>query len=377
MGIAKSLRKADHLSGLGQGLSEIASILEANRKKKEQEQLYSTLLDYYNKWQQGLKEAKMPVNLKEGGQVNNVFSPENFTSPISGQKPTGMNLRIPDNVQQIQENMLPVAPQTQTRKVPAAEQHKLAQENLSDFVTSLASLLLNQNADDKLLSKVNVLSGLAQQETERTKPKVGTVFERDPFKKYVERDDYGNEKTIQEADSKQKPFDIEGSYKNSKTKTYWSYDKQTGKHFDTGIPYDPNEGRATVNIKTGKDEVKKLGDNASELVANLRNIDPYVKDKEGNYIKDDKGNKVRKTPEDLKYEQDKTLEKMKLQLLSGKTYHYLNNLELLEGSYLSPQQIKEAAERDYLNDEIGDEELKELKNYLYYYTENIYEGLAK
>lgn len=51
----------------------------------------------------------------------------------------------------------------------------------------------------------------------------------------------------------QKPqtFDIEGSYKNPETGTYWTFDKNEGKPRDLEIPYDKNEGRnTTTNINS-------------------------------------------------------------------------------------------------------------------------------
>lgn len=56
--------------------------------------------------------------------------------------------------------------------------------------------------------------------------------------------------TPPEAPPKPQTFDIEGSYKNPKTGTYWTFDKNVGKPIDLGIPYDKNKGKTTVNITT-------------------------------------------------------------------------------------------------------------------------------
>ena len=49
----------------------------------------------------------------------------------------------------------------------------------------------------------------------------------------------------------QQVYDIEGSYKNDKTGTYWTFDKGIGQPRDLGIPFDRNEGRSTTtNITT-------------------------------------------------------------------------------------------------------------------------------
>lgn len=61
----------------------------------------------------------------------------------------------------------------------------------------------------------------------------------DPNKFYIP-----NSEMLKE--SKPQAFDIEGSFKNDETGTYWTYNKQTGKPEDLGIPFDRNEGRSTT-----------------------------------------------------------------------------------------------------------------------------------
>ncbi len=73
-----------------------------------------------------------------------------------------------------------------------------------------------------------------------------------------------------------KPFDIEGSYKNDETGTYWTYNKQTGKPEDLGIPFDRNEGRSTTtNINTPQEETTPYinFDSVDEMVRNYNKRD--------------------------------------------------------------------------------------------------------
>lgn len=375
MSISKSLRKANYLSGLGSGLSEIGRILEENRKKEEQKKLYDTIVSYWDKYQEGQKSASMDRGLKEGGQVNNVFSPANFTGRnLAGETPAGMNLNvnIPKTVQQ--ENMAPVPPETQTKVFTPQEKYKKAETNLNEFVQSITPLIMNPNVDESQLSRVNVLSNLAKQQTESLKPKTGTISERDPFKRYVKTDELGNETTIQEAGNKPKLFDIEGDFKNPKTKTHWSFDKQTGKYFDTGIPYDPNESKTTVNIKQGKENT--LDKDTAKLIADLKNFKPYTID--------DEGKQIPMSPEDIKYNKDKTLENIKLQLLSPRGYQFINNIEELwragdktgTKKYLSPKELYDEAVKHAESGDIDETVQDEIATYLKYYSDDIYKGLS-
>ena len=384
MGIAKSLRKANHLGGVGDNLSQIGQILEANRQKKEREQLYSTVTGLIDKWKQGQEEAKMPVALKEGGRVSNPFSPENFRSPISGEKPTGMNLKIPENVQQIQGDMLPVAPQTQTREIPASERYQKGQENLSELMTSVMQVLTHPNADNELLSKVNVLSGLAQRETDMMKPKerkVGTynpehdvVFEDtgEVIRQGRQKKDTNKVKEYEMSeDGSHKIYEIAGQkYMNLIEKD------AEGNQIGTKLERIPakGEGKTTVNIKQPED--KRLKETTAKLIADLKNFKPYTINTEGE--------KVPMSAEDVKYEKDKTLENIKLQLLSPRAYEFINNIEMLwrEGDktgskqYLSPKEIYNEAVKHAESENIPEEVQDEIANYLKYYSEDIYNGLT-
>ena len=93
---------------------------------------------------------------------------------------------------------------------------------------------------------------------------------------------------------KDKLFDIEGSYKNDKTGTYWTYDKQTGKPIDLEIPFDRNEGRTTVNMPPTQEPYVPTKDldamwrkyqQYDEIDKNWKNLsDENKKDKDGNVM---------------------------------------------------------------------------------------------
>jgi len=176
MGIAKSLRKAGYLEGLGTALNEIGNILEANRKQKAQEKLYNQFREAFSKWQEGYDKANLQRELKEDGRVTNIFSPENFTG-ISGEKPAGLNLKVnlPEDVEEGYKQGL-FLPPTQTRETSPKERYDKAQTELSEFLQAIVPMALNRDVDEETLKRANVLSELAQRETERLKPKEPKYF---------------------------------------------------------------------------------------------------------------------------------------------------------------------------------------------------------
>src|SRR3990167_2749259 len=123
--------------------------------------------------------------------------------------------------------------------------------------------LMNPKANPQMVS---ILRNALQNRANKLRPLQKTVMERDPSKTYIERDTEGKENVLQTGKEKPKPFDVEGSYKNKDTKTYWSYDKQKGIYFDTKIPYDKNEDGTSGTSGSGEGK----GYNYSNLYANVQ-----------------------------------------------------------------------------------------------------------
>jgi len=101
--------------------------------------------------------------------------------------------------------------------------------------------------------------------------------------------------TPPEAPTKPQTFDIEGSYKNPETGTYWTFDKNEGKPRDLGIPYDKNENRSTTNVNMGTpsepytdtkdlDEAWENYQTLQEYDKNWQNLENKPKDKDGNVL---------------------------------------------------------------------------------------------
>jgi cytochrome c biogenesis protein ResB len=89
------------------------------------------------------------------------------------------------------------------------------------------------------------------------------------------------DKPLWEMPRAEKPmvFDIEGSYKNPDTGTYWTFDKNTGKPRDLEIPYDKNEGRSTtVNNNSPNQEPTTPYVNFDSVDEEIRNYNKRTKD---------------------------------------------------------------------------------------------------
>ena len=275
MGVAKSLRKAGHLSQLGQGINNLEAILEENRKKKEREQLYNNVVGLVNKYQEGLKSAtNQDVALKEGGKVKNVLSSETFSGQrLGGGKPTGMGLdvNLPENTQQVQQNMAPVPPETQTRQISPQEKFKNAETIYSDFENAIIPILTNPNVGEEDISRLNIFRTIAEKQKEKFRPKERKIGTFNPEYDVV---DETTGEVLRKGTQKQKPFDVEGSMKNPKTKTYWSYNKQTGEYFDTQVPYDQSEGKSstTNNYGSGDYNYSNLYSNVQEGIKVIKSL---------------------------------------------------------------------------------------------------------
>jgi len=291
MGVAKSLRKAGHLQMAGSGLESIGDYLDKMRKAEEQKQFINNIIGAYDKWKQGQQRAEEEgLRLKEGGKVSNPFSPTTI-------------------------------PETQTKTKSPEERYKEAESNFAGFISEIAPMIMNPNIDQQQIERTNVLSVLARNQVERLKPKKSVITERDPFKRYISTDEYGNEKVIQEAGEKPKLYDVEGNMKNPKTGTYWSYDKQKGNYFDTGVPYDKNEGRGSTTIN--------MSPSYGDLIGKVNKGIKDIKSERAGWTNDGKGNwypplgsKYYKTGKDggdlgyTKQEHDAIMENMKSEYIA-------------------------------------------------------------
>lgn len=375
MGLAKSLRKAGSFETVKANLQNLAGILEANRKKEEQKQFFSTVVDLYDKWKQGQEMASMKTGLKEGEEVTNVLSPENLTG-ITGKKPTGLNLevKIPENIQ----SNLPVdtAPETRTREISPKERYEKGQENLSDFVEAIAPLVMNPNIDESSLSRANVLTNLAQQQTERLKPKDPTYFNLGAGQKRFKTDESG--KTEEVAFN---PKDPEKKNIYERVETF----NVKGKPVKMGLRKDNGEweelGEAyyrprVTNINIQQEEEGRLKESTAKLIADLKNFKPYSVD--------EAGNKVPMSSEDIKFAKDSALENIKLQLLKPRAYEFITNIETLwrEGDatgsrqYLSPKELYNEVLKHAESGNLDEKTQDEIATYLRYYSQDIYKGLT-
>lgn len=197
-GFSKAAGRHNYGKNFKESLVDLGNVLEQNRKKREREELYKTIGGLVNKWQEGQQQAQMPVQLQEGGTVNNVFSPENMTGKRLGSK-TGMNLLdvVPEGQTGSIQDKIPeiggvTIPETQTEQVSPKQRFDKAQTNRDDFINAITSLLTNPNLDENTLSRIGSLSGVVEKQTERMRPKEPTYFNLGEGQDAYSRDEYGN-----------------------------------------------------------------------------------------------------------------------------------------------------------------------------------------
>jgi len=231
-------RAKQRTGGLSGSLSPIFELLKEKQRKEEQKEYFNSLYSAY-------KSAKNKQNTIANTQLEPSTFQEgqgNVLSTMMGPK----NEFTPPDIESTQG----ITDEVLGDYIPRQERLNKSEDIGNDFTIDQI-----MNPSEHIdAGRINVLGNQLQSNANRLKPPKTTVSERDPLKRYVERDDLGNEKVIQEAGEKTKPFDIEGSVKNSATKTYWTYNKQNGQWEDTKIAYDPNEGKTTVKIDMPKPE---------------------------------------------------------------------------------------------------------------------------
>ena len=84
-------------------------------------------------------------------------------------------------------------------------------------------------------------------------------------------------------EQKEVKTNLEGSYKNPDTKTYWKYDETNRKGVDTLIPYDTNEGRSITNNNSNP-----TGEKATPPI-NTVTLDEMIKNYNKRNVDDNEG----------------------------------------------------------------------------------------
>jgi uncharacterized protein YnzC (UPF0291/DUF896 family) len=262
-------------------------------------------------------------------------------------------------------------------EIPQGQRYQRGQQQLNDFISKGIS---NQDVD---LGRLKILADVLSGQVEGLRPKERDIKEIDPTKAAGYYDESGR---WVETRKPVTPKEELGNRYERVVKTL-----RDGKYGDWGQLKTPTEkgeiwefigkDKPEKNNGTGagkQKEEKGLKDNTSKLIADLKNIDPYQRNSEtGEYITDNKSQKIRKTPEDIKYEKDLTMENIKLQLLSPRTYEWMGNIEKLWGKdYLSPKELKNEAIKHAQAGGLTEEEQDDIAKYLKYYI-SIYPGLIK
>lgn len=252
-GIGKALRRI----GFDLSLNDLGNYFEGQRKKKEQQDLYSNLLNAWTKANTNLSGIGEAVNSTTETAKNPFYNPNSILDEprlgnynalsirnMVANKPVGLSA-LDANVMAKKETETPTYEKTTQTPVPQGEKYKRAQKIIDDFNNSYVQQALNPEADQNQLSKMSVLGRLLGEQAERMRPKTPKIASYNPENDII---DENTGEIIRKGTAKAKPFDIEGSYENKETGTYWTYDKQLGIPIDTKIPYDQSKGKTTVNV---------------------------------------------------------------------------------------------------------------------------------
>ena len=174
-----SIAKATRRIGYDLGFDKIGEYLAARRKKKEDEEqrrnLYQNIQNAVNSYNQRKEDVNKGIELT--GNVTNPFMPErmpaNSLASIGNFNPESAPL------QNALDLNLPVP---QTRKISQDEKYQKGKESLSQFYSDLIPVLLNQNADQDVVTRANAIGQLFGNEVEQTKPEKIVGAQIDPAK---------------------------------------------------------------------------------------------------------------------------------------------------------------------------------------------------
>lgn len=262
MSIAESLAKAGYLAPVAEALQQIG---QARRQKQQ----YEAMLNNYQNLGKQLDDMRNPVvtaapnalinGISNNFQANNID--ENKDIPLIPTNRPGASL------------VSSISPSINEHPNPFDVNRKGSQL-IQDFAISN---LINPDASPEnkqmvgsLVSALNTkLPQLPKRETKVVDKNLLSITENpdgttqvkplyegpEDWKLGPDGAYYYNSKGENKSNPEYKQkFDIEGSYKNDKTGTYWSFDKNTGQYVDSKIPFDRKEGRTTVNIHQPKAE---------------------------------------------------------------------------------------------------------------------------
>ena len=396
-----------------QTLNDIVNLFDQIRKKKENDNFYNSALEAYKSSQDRNNQ------LSQGFDPNDIkfdlASP--VTQPGQQQVQPTSNYGIPNLTSQSQQpnniatmvnkpetpplpdfgtwdatlgDYIPKTQETTTAdgntiSTPSPERYNRSQANNQEFLNSVIPQILNSDNLAGQMQKINALASLLNQQTETMKPVSPETFNLGQGQTRFQQFPGQEPQKVAEGAKKETPasaryerietFDVGGK------PVMRGLVKGTNQWEDIGTKYfkpDKKDGSTSGSSKeTG------LKDSASELVANLKNIDPYERNIDtGEYRLDNNGNKIKRNPDDIKFEKDKTLEKVKLQLLSPRSYQWIVNIQKLwqkndpTKEYLSPQELGKEAIKHAQEGNLTEKEQNELATYLKYYN-SIYPGLIK
>ncbi len=406
-------RATQRTGGVSNALGPLMNYFQEQKKKKENEEFLKEFMGLFksgsgnnNKRLQPSQESNN--NLQPEGPGGGYFDeddPQENTEVTTDQnnlsmrtEGNGMETRIPP---QSQDNSYVGS----TLERPQAQQlgpnNNLAPggggddkyQQSQDRLKQLFMMVLGApEGFDK--AKLNAILGYAQDQSNNLKPKEPNLSFANP-----EYDVWSNGKKIAEGEKPPKVNNLGKVDKMTSTRVNARGEKiQTWQNQTTGETYEKNVGKVrdtrSRTKENDKNKEKSLGEAFAKDIANLKNFDPhsydndnqkipiYTKDSEGNSVETGEYEKLSAT--DMKYGKDKILERIKLKLLSRRTYEFVNNIESKwrEGDksgnrqYLSPQELKNESEKHYLAGNIDEEQLREIKAYLQYYSKDIYKGLT-
>ena len=207
MGIAKSLRKANYLEGLNQGISKIVNMLKEEEKKEKQRQNLQKLAELYKNYQEQQEDIinKPNFELLPGKTINwqdistqpqrlsgsNIpaMSRYNLLSRLSPDQELQNKIQ---NEIDITNQLMPTIPEQKTRKVSPLEKYLEAKKVTSDFMSNLYPFILDEDIDEATLGRMNVLGKLLESRAESIKPQKKEYQQYDPEKDIAYVDDYGN-----------------------------------------------------------------------------------------------------------------------------------------------------------------------------------------
>jgi hypothetical protein len=216
-------------SGLTPYVNNIAQMLSNHfiqqGEKKRQAESIQRLVDAFQKSQGKVSDIGSGMADLQNLPVQNV-------NPMNQSTDRKANFITPGELDGLTMPTKDVVPQQPTniqknfnRLSSPLQRYNTAQGESSNFLTNA---LKDPNVD---YDRLNTLAKLLQGDVERIRPVAPSVIERDPTKRYVERDQYGNEKVIQEGMPKNTDKEID-NFTGSDGHRYTTYMKPSGETYE-------------------------------------------------------------------------------------------------------------------------------------------------